>query len=85
MHYTPPQIAKELGVNNDKVLAWIHAGELSAINVATSPHALKPRYRVSDEALQEFKQRRAVTTHKVPRKKVTCPEQSSPDYRVHLT
>jgi excisionase family DNA binding protein len=58
--YTPPQVAKQMGVNADKVLNWIRSGELEAFNAAARPDSQRPRYRVTDEALQAFIKRRTV-------------------------
>jgi excisionase family DNA binding protein len=57
-HRTPPELAKQYGVSPDKVLAWIRAGELRAINVATRLGG-RPRYRISEEDLAAFEARRA--------------------------
>ena len=54
---TPPQIAKRLRVCRDKVLAWIRKGDLRAFNVSDGR---RPRYRVSEEDLAVFLNRRAV-------------------------
>ncbi len=51
--YTPPTVAKMLGIKVDKVHAWIHAGELKAVNVAQKRSG-RPRWRIMDEQLQEF-------------------------------
>jgi excisionase family DNA binding protein len=74
---TPPQIAKRLGVNPDKVLTWIRNGELEAFNAATRPDSQRPRYRVTEEALLAFQARRAVGPQKPiarRRKKATLSE-----------
>jgi excisionase family DNA binding protein len=55
---TPPQVAVQLGVSPDTVLAWIRSGELLALNVG-DPKRKRPRYRVEPEALVAFKRRRA--------------------------
>ena len=55
--YTPPEIAKQLRVDVAKIIARIRAGELVAIDVST-PGSRRPRYRISDEALQDFILRR---------------------------
>jgi excisionase family DNA binding protein len=55
---TPPQVAVQLGVSPDTVLAWIRSGELQALNVG-DPKRKRPRYRVEPEALVAFKRRRA--------------------------
>tara|TARA_A100001391_G_scaffold201427_1_gene188424 strand:- start:258 stop:515 length:258 start_codon:yes stop_codon:yes gene_type:complete len=56
--YTPPQAAQILGVKSDKVLAWIHAGELVAANLATNANGERPRWRISEEDLGKFLIRR---------------------------
>lgn len=50
---TPPKIARELGINVNKVLGWIARGELAAVNLAERPTG-RPRWKVSREALDEF-------------------------------
>ncbi len=55
---TPPQIADRLGVSVDKVLAWIHSGELKAANLATHSGG-RPRWRVDPADLEAFLERRA--------------------------
>lgn len=47
---TPPQVAKHLGVNRQKVLTWIANGELVAINIAQRANG-RGRYRVTAAAL----------------------------------
>lgn len=53
VYSTPPQVAKELGVEPPKVLGWIASGELAAFNVANRT-SKRPRWRISDEALSNF-------------------------------
>jgi len=55
---TPPQVAKRLGVKPDKVLYWIHRGELPAVNVATKEGG-RPKFAVPPAALETFKTRRS--------------------------
>jgi excisionase family DNA binding protein len=55
---TPPQVARLLAVKADKVLAWIGAGELAAVDVR-SPGATRPRWRITQEALDGFLARRS--------------------------
>jgi hypothetical protein len=55
--FTPPQIVKMAQVGHDTVFAWIHSGELEAYNVA-DPLKLRPRFRVTLDARQSFKERR---------------------------
>ena len=51
--YTPRALAKHWGVHVDKVLRFIHTGELSAFNAA-SHKSTRPRYRISVDAVREF-------------------------------
>lgn len=51
--YTPRALAKHWGVHVDKVLAFIHAGELLAFNAA-SRQSTRPRYRISLDAVRDF-------------------------------
>lgn len=53
---TPPEIAKYLRVRKDKVLGWIHSGELKATNVSDSA---RPRYRIEEADFEDFKLRRS--------------------------
>lgn len=50
---TPPEFAKWLGVNRDKVLSWIHGGKLRAKNIADAL-AKRPRYIIPPDAVDEF-------------------------------
>lgn len=63
--YTPPEVARALRVSRDKVRTWIENGELQAVNVA-SPGCLRPRYVVSEQALQAFEAARAVVARPKP-------------------
>jgi excisionase family DNA binding protein len=55
---TPKEIASLLEVKLDTVLAWIHRGELPAINVAKRP-STRPRYRVRTKDFEAFQEKRA--------------------------
>jgi len=57
---SPPQIAKQLGIDPAKIIAWINSGQLNAINVAENL-AGRPRYRVSSQALEDFLRRRSTS------------------------
>jgi excisionase family DNA binding protein len=57
---TPPEIARLWGISPDKILGWIHSGELRAIDVATRRGG-RPRYLVDVEELAAFEARRAAT------------------------
>jgi excisionase family DNA binding protein len=56
---TPAEIARRLRISADKVLGWIHSGELTAINVAQNPSG-RPRFRVDVADYVEFQNRRQV-------------------------
>jgi excisionase family DNA binding protein len=65
---TPPQLAKRYGVSPDKVLTWIRAGELRAVNVASRPGE-RPRWLIDETDVAAFEARRAAqATARVPRR-----------------
>lgn len=51
--FTPPQVARSRRVRVGKVLAWIRAGELCAVNCAQRRDG-RPRWRISAGALAAF-------------------------------
>ena len=65
---TPPEIASRFGVKPETVLSWIRNGELAAINLARQG-SLRPRYRISPEALATFEQVRSVVPRTAPARK----------------
>lgn len=65
---TPPQVARRFGCKPETVLGWIRNGELAALNLARRG-TLRPRYRISPQALADFELRRTV----VPRLKSAPP------------
>lgn len=54
----PREVAKRYGVSVNKILLWIHTGELGAINVA-GDRSVRPRFMVPVEAIDRFEQSRA--------------------------
>jgi excisionase family DNA binding protein len=54
---TPRELAAVLRVSPDKVLGWIHSGELRALNTS-SAHCRRPRYVILPHHLDEFERRR---------------------------
>jgi excisionase family DNA binding protein len=48
------QIAQQCGVSVRTVRAWIRAGELKAIDVARTAGGRKPRWRITQAALEAF-------------------------------
>ena len=70
-YLTVPELAASLGIDQDKVLAWIHRGELRALNVAESATG-RPRWRIPADAWEEFERRRttkATATATRPRRR----------------
>lgn len=53
---TPPEVARLMKVNADKVLDWIRRGELQAVNIS---NGVRPRYRIEPSDLADFKLRRS--------------------------
>jgi excisionase family DNA binding protein len=53
---TTKEVAQRFRVNPDKVRAWIHSGELHAVNTSV---AGKDRYIITPEALAAFEQARS--------------------------
>lgn len=54
---TPPELAHRWRCKPEKVIAWIKAGELAAVNVAN--RGKRARWVVSPQAIADFEQRRA--------------------------
>jgi len=53
------EVAERLGVSAHAVLGWIRAGELRAVNVASSPRCRRPSWRISPAALADFEAARS--------------------------
>ena len=53
-YYTTVEAAQVLGCDAEQVLAWIHGGELVAVNVAKVVNGKKPRWRIAESALGVF-------------------------------
>lgn len=49
----PSEVAELLGIEHAKVLAWIHAGELLAVDISEK-RGPRARFRISREALNAF-------------------------------
>jgi len=47
-------------VTQHTVLAWINSNELDAMNVGKEPNKLKPRWRVTEKALNSFEKSRSL-------------------------
>lgn len=56
--YGPDWVAKLLGVSKGTVIGWCKDGTMPAVNVARAA-AKRARYRMSEEDIETFEQRRA--------------------------
>jgi hypothetical protein len=52
--HTVRSLQDRYGVSEETVLHWIRTGQLKALNVGQSPGAKKPRWRVTQAALDAF-------------------------------
>ena len=64
--HTIRDLCQRYGVTEHTVLTWIRAGELRAVNVGRHPGARKPRWRVSQAALDAFEALRMATLPQPP-------------------
>ena len=75
---TPPELAKRYGVEPSKIIAWIKAGELRAVNIATRSTG-RPRYIIDEEDVAVFESRREakppVTSARRPRRPAGQPRE----------
>ncbi len=71
-YLTPPQVAKLLGTDAGRVLAWIRAGKLQAFNLSEGG---RPRWKVSPTDLQSFLQTKSnqVTPPRQERRSIAKP------------
>ena len=56
---TPPELARQWGIDVAKVLKWIKSGELRAVNLATTRTG-RPRYAIDQADVAIFEAGRAV-------------------------
>jgi hypothetical protein len=59
-------LSKRYCVSEHTILNWIRAGELQAVNVGRLPGAKKPRWRITQEALDQFEAQRTPTPAPLP-------------------
>jgi excisionase family DNA binding protein len=64
-------VCERFGVSEHTVLAWLRSGELRAVNVGRRSGAKKPRWRITQAALEAFELSRTPTppAPKTPRRK----------------
>jgi hypothetical protein len=65
---TPPQLAKQWGIDPGKVLGWIRAGQLRAIDASARANGKRPRYLIDKADIATFEQQRAVVPSATPRR-----------------
>ncbi len=54
---TPAEVGRRLGVSLRKVLFWVYAGEIRAINL-TQKLGGQPRFKIALEDVEDFERRR---------------------------
>lgn len=68
--FSVPELAEHWGVSPNKVLGWLHDGQLRGLNMATNPSG-RPRYSIFVADVEAFEQgreaHRSMTTPKKPR------------------
>ena len=64
---TPPAVAQRLGVDPARVIGWIRAGRLRAINL--SDGELRPRFRIDPADLDDFLRAREVVARPKPQRR----------------
>jgi excisionase family DNA binding protein len=62
---TPREVARQFAVDQHTVLAWISAGLMPALDVRR-PGAARPRWRIEEADLAEFRRRRSATPAAAP-------------------
>ena len=72
-YLTPPQVSALLGVGHEKLLAWIHSGELRAVDLSAT-RGKRPRWRISRQALDDFLSRRSASPPAKPRQRRRQPD-----------
>jgi len=66
MTLTVKQVAERYDVDQHTVLYWCKTGQLACINVGLTPGKKKPRWRITQQALEQFELARS-TTPPLPR------------------
>jgi hypothetical protein len=66
-------MAEAWGISTAKVLDWIRAGELRAVNAATNVGG-RPRYLIDQVDIKAFEARRAVVPPSAPGRRRRAPD-----------
>jgi hypothetical protein len=69
-YWTPPALAERWGVSPEKVIGFITRGELLAVNFAERLDG-RPRWRISEEAIEAFLLARTAQPRPARRKRRT--------------
>jgi len=64
---SPPQVARELQVTPERIISWIRAGRLRAVNL--SEGAKRPRFRIDRDDLEMFLRTREVAPRPKPQRR----------------
>jgi excisionase family DNA binding protein len=59
--FTIPEVCERYGVTAKIVRSWVRSGELRALNVSRSQTSRKPRWRITQSALDAFEALRTPT------------------------
>lgn len=79
--YTAGEVADFLSVDVDKVLGWIRAGEIEAVNAATDASSIKPQWRIGAQSMVSFLSSRTSKNTKKKRIRIPpSPKDSEPAY-----
>jgi hypothetical protein len=65
--YTVVEVMRRYGVGQNTVLLWISNGSLKAINIGRSSGAKRPRWRITQTAIEAFEASRTAATPSAPR------------------
>ena len=52
--FTVQDLCERYRVSEGTVLHWLHSGQLEGVHVGRRPGAKKPRWRITQEALEAF-------------------------------
>ena len=69
MTYEVKDLMARFNVTQTTILCWISSGELKAINVGRKPGLKKPRWRITEQALEDFELSRQTISPQSKRKR----------------
>ena len=64
--YSPVQVARFLGVRTERVYQWCRTGELAGEDFSAQPGITSPRWRISPEAIEKFREGRRAKPSPAP-------------------